>query len=204
MGYGIVNASKASGFSYVETSPTEFEFEASFEDTDPRQTTLEIVDWQGKNLEWTASSGADWITIFPDSGSTPDLVWVTVYPSGLKAGINESWIEISADSAINSPVKLPVVVNVHASVPVLTFPNPFTDSLTVLVKESESPRKIKMVILTVAGELVYRFPEDLGEEMYQCVWDGRNESGEEVANGIYLLKIEVGDDSQIKKVAKVK
>lgn len=204
MGYGIVNAAKASGFSYVETSPQEFKFDASFGDTESQQATLDIVDWQGKNLKWTASSGADWVMVFPDSGSTPDLVWVTVEPSGLRTGITESWIEISTDSAINSPVRLPIILTVHPAAGILAFPNPFTDSLTVLVKESEAPRQIKITVLTVAGELLCEFPQDYGQEMYQHTWDGRNERGEEVASGIYLLKIDIDGDSQIKKVAKVK
>jgi len=204
MGYGIVNAAKASGFSYLETSPDEFEFEASFGDTEPDTLTLSVSDWQGRSLTWTASADVDWITIFPDSESTPSLVWVIVDPSGLKAGVNRGWIGVSADSAINSLTRLPVTLTLHPEIEVLTFPNPFTDSLTLVMKESETPRKIKVAVFTVAGELVCRFPETYGEDIYQYVWDGRNESGEEVGNGIYLLKIDIDGNSQIKKVAKVK
>ncbi len=204
MGYGIVNAAKASGFRYIETSPQEFRFETSFADAEPDSAALSIVEWQGKNLEWTASSGADWITVFPNSGSTPDLVRVKVNPSGMQAGVNQSWIEISADSAINTLTKIPVTLTIHPHVQVLAFPNPFTDSLTLVVEESPTPRQVKIAVFTAAGELVYRFPEDYGEDIYQYVWDGRNENGEEVASGIYLLKIDVDGNSQIKKVAKVK
>ncbi len=204
MGYGIVNVAKASGFSYVETSPEEFEFEASFGDTEPDTLTLSVSDWQGGSLTWTARADQNWITVFPDSESTPSLVWVLVDPSGLRAGVNRGWIDISADSAINSLTRLPVTLTIHPQIDVLAFPNPFTDSLTLVVKESTTPRQVKIAVFSVAGELVYRFPEDYGEDIYQYVWDGRNENGEEVASGIYLLKIEVAGNSQIKKVAKVK
>lgn len=204
MGYGIVNAAKASGFSYLETSPQSFEFEASLGDTHSQRTTLEMVDWQGESLEWSASANVDWITLFPESGFTPDLIWVTVNPSGLQAGINEAFVEIAAGSAINSLVRLPLVLTLHSTTEALAFPNPFTDSLTVLVKESGAPRRIKIDVFTVSGERVHRFPEYYGPETYQRSWHGRNEEGEEVGNGIYLLKADIAGQSQIIKVAKVK
>jgi len=204
MGYGIVNASKASGFSYLVASPPEFDFEAPFGDTHSQHTTLDISDWLGESLEWKATTTANWITLLLDSGNTPDLIWVTVNPKGLKAGINCDSIKISADSAINSPLKVPVIFTLHPSAQVLTFPNPFGDSLTVIVEEPNSSDKIKITVFTVAGEFVYRFSERYTEEIYQQTWDGRNEKGEEVAGGIYLLKIDIGGQSQIRKVAKIK
>ncbi len=204
MGYGIVNAAKASGFSYLELTPSEFAFEASFGDIDSLRSTLEIVDWQGENLEWTASPQADWISVFPASGLTPDLIWVTVNPSGQRVGVNQGYLEISAEAAINAEVILPVVLTLHPTVEMVVFPNPFTDSLTVLVEESELPRRIRIDVFTVAGELVYTFPEQDGPELYQRTWDGKNKSGEEVAGGVYLLRVDINGDSEIRKVAKVK
>ncbi len=204
MGYGIVDASKACGFSLV-VSPQELYFEASFGDTQSQQMILNLTDyWQGEGLKWKAFATADWITIGPDSGITPRSCSVVVHPAGLKAGINRGSIVISAHNAISSQQKVPVIFTLHPSAQVLTFPNPFSDSLTVHVKESDVPQKIKISVFTVAGELVYRFPENDGQESYQQTWDGSNEKGREVGSGIYLLKIDIDGQSQIVKVAKVK
>jgi len=204
MGYGIVNAAKASGFNYLVISPQKLHFEASFGDTQSQQTYLSIDNWQGEGLKWKAHTTAEWITLFLDSGFTPDMIRITVHPAGLSAGINSDLIEISSDSAINSPEKVSVVFTLHPSVQILTFPNPFKDTLTVIVEEPEEPRKIKISVFTVAGELVYRFPEEEGGKIFQHIWNGKNESGEEVGSGIYLLKIDIDGRSQIVKVAKVK
>ena len=204
MGYGIVNAAKASGFNYLVVSPQELYFETSFGDTHSQQAILEITNWQGEGLEWEAHTTADWISLFKDSGFTPELIWVKVNPVGLSAGTNQDSLIISVDSAINSPQKVPVVFTLLPGVQVRTFPNPFIDSLTILVEKTDLPRKIKISVFTVAGELVYRFPEKYGQENYQQTWDGRNESGEDVGSGIYLIKIDIDDRSQIVKVAKVK
>jgi len=204
LGYGIVNAAKASGFNYLVVSPQELYFETSFGDTQSRHSTLEITNWQGQGLEWEARTTGDWISVLPDSQSTPSVIWVTVDPENLKAGINRDTIVISADSAINPLQKVPVVFTLHPSAQVLTFPNPFTDSLTVIVEEVNPLSSVKLAVFSVAGELICRFPERRVEDIYQQTWDGRNERGEEAGSGIYLLKINIDGQSQIVKVAKVK
>ena len=203
MGYGIVNAAKASGFNLV-VSPQELYFKASFGETQSQDTTLSITNWQGEGSEWRAHTTADWITLFPDSGFTPELIRVTVNPTGLSAGINRGLVVISAEDIINSSQTVPVVMTLFPGVQVRAFPNPFTDSLTVIVEEPKTSSKIKVSVFTVAGELVYRFTEKDGQEIYQQTWDGKNEQGREVGSGIYLLKVDIGHQSQIVKVVKVK
>lgn len=203
-GYGIVNAAKASGFDYLVVSPPELSFEASFGDTQSQRTLLEITNWQEHGLGWEAQTTAHWISVFPESDITSSLVWVTVNPSYLKAGTNVDAITISADSAINLFQQVLVSFTLHPGVQVLAFPNPFTDSLTVIVEEQNPLNRVKITVFTAAGELVYRFPERDAETTYQETWDGTNESGEEVASGVYLLHVDIGGRSEIHKVAKVK
>jgi serine protease AprX len=211
MGYGIVNALKASGFGVV-ASPQEVHFEASFGDTQSQQVIFSLTDyWEGAGLRWKASTTADWITIHPDSGITPSICSVMVNPTNLKAGINRDSILVSSQNAIKSQQEVPVVLTLHPTTQVLAYPNPFTDSLTVIVEKPNVSRKIKVSVFTVAGELVDRLPEKSdfrstgdGKEIYEQTWEGKNEKGEEVASGIYLLKIDIDDKSQIVKVAKVK
>jgi hypothetical protein len=203
-GHGLANAAKASGFDYLVVSPEELFFETFFGDTESQQSLLEIANWQGGDLEWEAATTADWISVFPPSYSGPTLAWATVNPSNLRAGTNVDTITISADSAINLFQKIPVFFTLHPGGRVLTFPNPFTDSLTVIVEEEDPLSQVKVLVFTAAGELVYRFPEGPANAIYQQSWDGRNESGEEVASGVYLLHVEIGGRSEIYKVAKAK
>jgi serine protease AprX len=211
MGYGIVNALKASGFG-VAVSPHVVNFEASFGDTQSQQMILNLTDyWEGPGLKWKASTTADWIIIHPDSGITPSSCSVMVHPTNLKAGINQDSILISSQNAIESQQKVPVIFILHPTTQVRAFPNPFTDSLTVIVEKPNVASKIKVSVFTVAGELVDRLPEKSdfrstgdGKEIYEQTWEGKNEKGEEVASGIYLLKIDIDDRSQIVKVAKIK
>jgi hypothetical protein len=203
-GWGIVNAAKASGLDYLVVSPEELSFETFFGDTESQQSLLEIANWRGGDLEWEAATTADWISVVPPSYPEPTTAWVRVNPSNLRAGANVDTITISAGSAINLFQKIPVYLTLHPGGRVLTFPNPFTDSLTVIVEEEDPLSQVKVSVFTTAGELVYRFPEREANGIYQQSWDGRNENGEEVAGGVYLLHVDVGGRSEIYKVARVK
>lgn len=210
MGYGIADAAKASGLSLVIT-PSTLDFTASFGDTQSQEATLDVTNWQGGGLKWKAYSSSGWITFFPDSGITPDQITVEVNPSELKAGINEDSIVVSCQDTLNSQQKITVIFTIAPNVLIRTFPNPFSDSLTVIVKTVDVADKVKISVFTVAGELVYQFPEKSGFDsggngngIYESIWCGRNEDGEETGSGIYLLKIDAGGKSRIVKVAKIK
>jgi hypothetical protein len=210
MGYGIANASKASGLDLV-ISPKRLSFEAMLGDTQTVQKILDIYNFQGEGLEWKASTMASWITIFPDFGVTPGMMKVSVHPVGLKAGINTDSILFTSYGEIISSQKVPVNLVLHPNTQVRVFPNPFRDSLTIVVEKLDALSSVKIYVFTVAGERVYKFPDKLdfisgdnGKAMYEATWDGRNENGEEVGSGIYLLKIDMNNKSQIVKVAKVK
>jgi len=203
-GYGLVNAAKASGFDYLVVTPEELSFETFFGDTESQQSLVEIANWQGGDLEWEAATTADWISVVPPSYHGPTSAWVRVDPSNLRAGTNVDTVTISADSAVNLFQKVPVLFTLRPGSRVLTFPNPFADSLTVIVEDENPLIQVKVSVFTTAGELVYRFPEREANGICQQSWDGRNESGEEVANGIYLLHVEIGGRSEIYKVARAK
>jgi serine protease AprX len=203
-GYGIVNASKASGLNFLVFSPEEFEFEAVLGDTHTLADTLIITSTVAESLEWKLIQIPDWLSIDPDSGVTPCTCLVTVDPSHLKVGINQDTIEVSPKDAINWPQSVAVTLIIHSTVKIVTFPNPFSDSLTVFVDKSDASDKIKLSIFTVAGELVYQFSERDGGEVFQKTWDGRNDRGRRVSSGIYLLKVDINGHSEIIKVAKIK
>jgi serine protease AprX len=210
MGYGIANASKASGLDLV-ISPQSLSFETTLGDTQTMQKTLNISSFQGEDLKWEASTSASWITLLPNSGNTPDMMKVSVHPADLKAGINTDSILFSYTGAIDSFQKVPVNLVLHTNTQIRVYPNPFKDSLTIVIEKSDAISHVKISVFTVAGELVYKFPDksyfisgENGKAIYEDTWDGRNEKGEEVGSGIYLLKVDIDNNTHIVKVAKVK
>ncbi len=92
-------------------------------------------------------------------------------------------------------------------------PNPFTEWVIIFI-EVDSSDNPEISIHTAAGEVVARdfrlarvsYRDENGYTIkYGCetLWNGQNQSGEEVADGIYLINVRIGDNSQILKVAKV-
>ncbi len=81
------------------------------------------------------------------------------------------------------------------------YPNPFvlTDDNSVVFKiEQELQNAIELTVFTLAGEKVFEKTVNGKSFIY---WDGENDAGEQVASGMYLVHVKVGDDSEVFKVA---
>jgi serine protease AprX len=203
-GYGIVNASKASGLANLVLSPERFEFEIAGGDNYSKTDTLVISSTVTDSLKWKIIQSPEWVKIDPDSGITPCTCAVSVDPAYFKGGIHQDTIKVSAEKVVNSPQSMVVTLIIHPSGEISTFPNPFSDSLTIFVDKSDAKDNIKISIFTVAGELVYQFPPENGGDVFRKTWDGKNEDGKRVSDGIYLIKVDIGGHSEIVKVAKIK
>jgi hypothetical protein len=206
MGYGIVNAIKASGFKAFILSTNRFNFMTLSNTNFVSEETLRI-DYSGeKPIEWKVSKDTSWAHLLPDSGITPSICTLSVNPKGLDDGIHHTTIQITADSESDSSVSASVEVNLLVSGmgKVLVFPNPFKDSLSIYIDKPNSKDKIKIWIFTLAGEPVYDCVVEDNQEFTRISWFGENMEGKKVANGIYLIKIEINGSSRILKVAKVR
>jgi hypothetical protein len=72
---------------------------------------------------------------------------------------------------------------------VLNYPNPFETSTTFTFKLSRDA-EISIKIFTVDGRLIRRLDNIFGEPGFNMIpWDGRDDVGDELANGVYLYKL---------------
>jgi len=84
------------------------------------------------------------------------------------------------------------------------FPNPFSTSTRFVftLTGSEIPDEIKIQILTVTGKVVREITQDeigiirIGHNITDYAWDGRDEYGDQLANGVYLYKVFVRSQGQ--------
>ncbi|MFK7907258.1 MAG: hypothetical protein AB8B69_19125, partial [Chitinophagales bacterium] len=80
---------------------------------------------------------------------------------------------------------------------VLNYPNPFTSSTRFLmtITGSEVPQYLKIQIMTVSGKVVREInqeelgPLHIGENLTEFAWDGTDEFGDKLANGVYLYRV---------------
>jgi hypothetical protein len=79
----------------------------------------------------------------------------------------------------------------------LNYPNPFTTSTAFVftITGSEVPQNIKIQILTVTGKIVREITKDelgplhVGRNITEFKWNGTDQYGQKLANGIYLYRV---------------
>jgi hypothetical protein len=83
------------------------------------------------------------------------------------------------------------VSNVNGIEEVMNYPNPFKEATDfTFVLKSDAPADIKIVVYTIAGRKIRTLtPSVLHAGFNAVLWDGRDERGNEVANGTYLYRV---------------
>ena len=109
-------------------------------------------------------------------------------------------IEVTTDSiSVDHEISISLTSN--------AYPNPFSTSTTISYTGKQNlhnPSQIK--IYNIKGQLVKTitsFPSpSLG--MIEAVWDGRDESGKNVSDGVYFFKCDVGEEISTGKIVKIR
>jgi len=204
-GYGIINAFRA-GYSIIY--PDNFNFIAVHNGKNPPEQIMSISNPGSLELKWSAISDVTWLTLNPDSGFTPSLCTLAVDIYGLNKGVYRGKVTVSINQFLDS-IQITqqiaqVTLVISGSNKIWVYPNPFRDNLTIYVGKSNIEKPVKLFIFTVAGELVYKQSDESFQEIFNTSWNGKNIRGEDIAAGIYLLKVDVGKESEIVKVVKIK
>ena len=80
----------------------------------------------------------------------------------------------------------------------MNYPNPFSTSTRFVftLTGSKVPDEVKIQIMTVTGRIIREITEDelgplrIGRNISQYAWDGRDEFGDQLANGVYLYRVQ--------------
>jgi hypothetical protein len=90
----------------------------------------------------------------------------------------------------------------------MNLPNPFSDEVMIYYNLSGDADRVTTTVYSIAGELIFQdeTPTSSGDNYYY--WDGRDETGEDIANGIYICVLEASKDEEkirmVSKMAKIK
>jgi hypothetical protein len=83
-------------------------------------------------------------------------------------------------------------------------PNPFNPN-TVISYEVSAATQVTLEIYNVQGRLIRTLtqgPQEPG--VHEVLWDGRDSSGQEVASGVYLYRVRIGEFESVKKMVLLK
>lgn len=114
------------------------------------------------------------------------------YPLTLPAG--EDTVEVSASDSRLNRASQSVVVRVVEDIDlridhVVNYPNPFAEN-THFTFQLTREADVEIRIYTVSGRLIRKIRGVRGEAGYNQVWwNGRDEDGDRLANGVYIYKI---------------
>ncbi|MFH1501883.1 MAG: FlgD immunoglobulin-like domain containing protein [Candidatus Eisenbacteria bacterium] len=84
-------------------------------------------------------------------------------------------------------------------------PNPFGDATSVRFDVPDHVGAVSLVIYNVRGQVVRRLvDEPMDRGRYERAWDGRDDSGAQVAAGVYFSRLIVDDKSERQKMMLLK
>jgi hypothetical protein len=96
---------------------------------------------------------------------------------------------------------------------IYNYPNPFADYtyFTFNITGSKLPEEMNVKVFTVAGRLIKEIEipvEQLGFGFNKFYWDGKDQDGNFIANGVYFCKFIILNNgeysTEVKKIAKLK
>jgi len=141
----------------------------------------------GTSLATPLVGGAAALLLQADTTMTPTEVIDALRRTASRASSPDNfygWGVIDADAARRG-VSPPVL----SATTVQNYPNPFSES-TVIFFPASGPEQATVAIFTVSGELVRELNVSCEmEQLCEVLWDGRNQSGEEAADGIYICQV---------------
>lgn len=115
------------------------------------------------------------------------------------ADLAGNWAEQTLEVTVSDEFALQTIAN---------HPNPFIDETIIAYTLTEEAERVSLTIYTVSGRLIRRFEFSNEVGYIEHVWDGCDEMGDEVANGVYYLKFTAQRGNQkierIEKLAKLK
>jgi hypothetical protein len=153
----------------------------------------------------------------PDSINNANQVMLSTKPTLIPGQHNLSISAADCNGNFASPVDLVFMVAKELEVTVLgNYPNPFEEETTFAYLLSLPIDKLSLKIYTASGRLIRNLnpnrdaigdPNPLGADYHELVWDGTDDDGNDVANGVYFYKLEASGSGKTKettgKVARI-
>ncbi len=119
----------------------------------------------------------------------PELVIAT------RGGGNHALVLAVAEKNVTLPEGITLSAN---------YPNPFNME-TIIAYALPEPAKVRLIIYNLTGQQVFTLVDEFQAAGYKQVrWNGRNNNGNEVSSGVYLINLEVGQQHVTRRLTLLK
>jgi hypothetical protein len=172
---------------YVSSNPIIeilLDYEGHFEISDTNDIEIMLnskrVDFASLNTTYETQNNRIIFSFSPqldDGDYTLSVLGDNIRPANSDENTFVRFFKVSSESKILYPYN---------------YPNPFANETFFTFKLTQIPDELKIKIFTIAGRLVRELKfnrEELNFDFNRIYWDGRDEDGDLLANGVYLYKI---------------
>jgi len=134
----------------------------------------------------------------PNPDNTATIDFLPYFPLDGDYELTVTGKDKSGNTAGNVEYKVGFqVVNKPMISNMLNYPNPFTTSTAFVftITGAEVPQNIRIQIMTITGKIVREITKDelgplhIGRNITEFKWDGTDQYGQKLANGIYLYRV---------------
>ena len=134
----------------------------------------------------------------PVSNNTATAIFKPYFPEDGEYELIVTGKDMSQNSAGRMEYRVAFeVINKPMISNMMNYPNPFTTSTAFVftLTGSEVPQNMRIQILTVTGKVVREITKDelgplhIGRNITEFKWDGTDQYGQKLANGVYLYRV---------------
>jgi hypothetical protein len=102
----------------------------------------------------------------------------------------KAWDNANNSSVLQANVKVSARKELELT-EVMNYPNPFSDVTNFYYYLSQDADRVQIKIFTLAGRLIRHIPfaSSRAGVNFSATWEGRDQEGDEVANGVYIYKV---------------
>jgi len=134
----------------------------------------------------------------PNADNTATIDFLPYFPLDGDYELTVTGKDKSGNTAGNVEYKVGFqVINKPMISNMLNYPNPFTTSTAFVftITGAEVPQNIRIQIMTITGKIVREITKDelgplhIGRNITEFKWDGTDQYGQKLANGIYLYRV---------------
>ena len=119
--------------------------------------------------------------------------------------LGPQWMNLSRNVEVTGAPATAILETFDANLPTAfeldqNFPNPF-NSGTVIRFALPEARSVELAVFNLSGQKVARLIQGVREAgQYTVRWDGRDDSGQSLASGVYLYRLQAGDQVETRKL----
>jgi hypothetical protein len=134
----------------------------------------------------------------PNPDNTATIDFLPYFPLDGEYELTVTGKDRTGNTAGNIEYKVAFqVINKPMISNMLNYPNPFTTSTAFVftITGAEVPQNIRIQIMTITGKIVREITKDelgplhIGRNITEFKWDGTDQYGQRLANGIYLYRV---------------